>query len=112
MNGVGSKSRTSPAILIGNEDASNAVISRTPERPLTHASQNSSFPTPFGATTPSPVTTTRRMDSEPPSPRMARSPVQLEDHPWLGWGENVLSVSTCNQIYPKRRGLRNLFCLY
>ena len=67
-------------------------IARTPLRPLTHASQNASLPTPFGATTPSPVTTTRRMDSEPPSPRMPRLPVQLRYRPWYGWGENVLPV--------------------
>src|SRR6188472_2916488 len=93
MNGVGSKSLTSPAILMGKVDASNALISRTPLRPLTQASQKSSLPIPLGATTPSPVTTTRRMDSEPPSPRMPRPPVQLTYLPWHLWGENFLSVN-------------------
>src|SRR5690242_12167945 len=34
-------------------------MGRTPESPVISACQNASFPSPFGATTPTPVTTTR-----------------------------------------------------
>src|SRR5437660_54226 len=40
----------------------------TPLWPLQHADQNASLPTPLGATTPIPVTTTLRMIVLPPKP--------------------------------------------
>src|SRR3954451_18531752 len=56
-----SKSGTSAAILTGCADASKVRMGPTPLRPRTHADQKSSLPTPLGATTPNPVTTTLRM---------------------------------------------------
>src|SRR3954465_1509314 len=61
-----SKSGTSAATRTGCWDASNVRIGPTPLRPLTHAFQNASLPTPLGATTPSPVITTLRMAFAPP----------------------------------------------
>src|SRR5579884_2341042 len=62
----------------------------TPLRPATQADQKASLPTPLGATTPSPVTTTLRMDTlrrghdEPPG---ARPPWRrlLATVRWVGW---------------------------
>ena len=56
-----SYSATSPATRTGSEDVSKQRIGPTPLLPLTQADQNASLPTPLGATTPTPVTTTLRM---------------------------------------------------
>src|SRR5512142_948864 len=61
MNFVGSKSFTSPAIRVGNVEASKSVIGPTPLLPATSALQDSSTPMPTGETSPIPVTTTRRL---------------------------------------------------
>ncbi len=58
-----SKSGTSPATCTGSDDVSKLRIGPTPLLPLTQADQNASLPTPLGATTPTPVTTTLRMAS-------------------------------------------------
>ena len=60
-NGATSKSGTSAAIRTGCPDASKLRMGPTPLRPLTQADQKGALPTPLGATTPSPVTTTLRM---------------------------------------------------
>src|SRR6476620_6355039 len=59
--GVTSKSLTSPAIWTGKFEASKLRIGPTPLAPSRQADQKASLPTPFGATTPTPVTTTLRM---------------------------------------------------
>src|ERR1035437_7362058 len=56
----GLKSFTSPAIRVGNPEASKRVISAIPDRPAIRASQFLSTPTPSGVTSPTPVITTRR----------------------------------------------------
>ena len=61
MNFVGSKPFTSPAMRVGNVDASNRVIGPMPLLPATIAAQDSSTPIPTGETRPRPVTTTRRL---------------------------------------------------
>src|SRR5678816_3735475 len=58
----GSKFLTSPAIRVGNAEASKWVIGPIPERPLTMPSQLLSRPFPTGDRMPIPVTTTRRLD--------------------------------------------------
>src|SRR5262249_15258465 len=63
IKGVMSNSATSPATCTGSDDVSKLRIGPTPLRPLTQADQNASLPTPLGATTPTPVTTTLRMAS-------------------------------------------------
>src|SRR5258706_14530572 len=49
----------SPPIWESYGEVSKRRMVRTPESPSISACQNASFPTPFGATTPNPVTTTR-----------------------------------------------------
>ena len=63
MNCSGSKSLTSPAMRAENCDASNRVIGPMPLRPAQSASQFASVPMPSGDTRPTPVTTTRLLNS-------------------------------------------------
>ncbi len=58
-----SNSGTSPATRTGCSEASKQRMGPMPLRPSTHADQKASLPMPFGATTPTPVTTTLRMAS-------------------------------------------------
>ena len=60
--GLTSSSGTSAAILTGCLEASKLRIGPTPLWPLRQAFQKASLPIPLGATTPSPVTTTLRID--------------------------------------------------
>src|SRR5712675_2799995 len=57
----GSKFFTSPAILQSNAAASKCVIGPTPLTPATRFFQLSSVPIPSAQTSPTPVTTTRRV---------------------------------------------------
>ena len=57
----GSKSRTSPAMVQSNAVASKCVIVRTPLFPARRFFQTSSVPIPRPQTSPTPVTTTRRL---------------------------------------------------
>ncbi len=61
MNFSGSKPFTSPAMRVGKVEASNRVMGPMPLLPATSALQDSSTPMPTGETSPSPVTTTRRL---------------------------------------------------
>src|SRR5262245_39377441 len=72
-NGATSKSGTSAAIRTGCPDASKLRMGPTPLRPLMQADQKGVLPTPLGATTPSPVTTTLRMASFVSRSRWRRS---------------------------------------
>jgi len=60
MKASGWKFKTSAATRQGKADASKREIGRTADFPAVKFSQNTSLPMPFGATTPSPVITTRR----------------------------------------------------
>src|SRR5262249_26822596 len=73
MNGVTSKSDTSPAMCTGKDDVSKQRMGPTPLRPSTQADQKASFPTPLGATTPTPETATLRMAALHRRRRPARS---------------------------------------
>src|SRR5690606_5871774 len=55
-----SKSRTSPAKRVGNEEASKRVTGPTPDFPAMMLDQACGMSLPTGLTIPSPVTTTRR----------------------------------------------------
>src|SRR6266849_1636613 len=61
VKGLTSKSATSAAIFTGWPEASKERMGPTPLLPFRQAFQNASLPTPLGATTPRPVTTTLRM---------------------------------------------------
>ena len=65
--GITSKFFTSPATLIDCPEVSMLSMSPTPDRPSTMASLKSRRPTPLGATTPIPVTTTRCIGYPRPS---------------------------------------------
>src|SRR5690349_15878335 len=62
---VASKPFTSPAIRVGNDEASKWVIGPMPERPWTIPSQLLGRSLPSGERMPSPVTATRRFDMCP-----------------------------------------------
>src|SRR5688500_17988104 len=59
-----SKSRTSPATLVGISPGSKAVIGRVPLTPAAHAARYVARPTPLGLTAPIPATTTRSISNE------------------------------------------------
>src|SRR3954467_11054321 len=59
---AGSKPLTSPAMRVGNDDASKWVIGPMMDRPLMMPSQLERRSMPTGERMPSPVTTTRRLD--------------------------------------------------
>src|SRR5579883_2373152 len=67
---AGSKSRTSPAILVGNALASKCVTGPMPLLPASTLAQAVATSLPTGDTMPSPVTTTRRLFMETPRSRM------------------------------------------
>src|SRR5262249_41380871 len=58
---VGSKSRTSPAMRVGNVEASKCVIGPMPLLPAVMFAQAVATSLPSGLMTPRPVTTTRRL---------------------------------------------------
>src|SRR6202007_2045678 len=60
MNVCGRKFETSAAIPHGYFDASTSEIGPIPDFPARRLAQKTSLPMPLGATTPRPVTTTRR----------------------------------------------------
>ena len=62
-----------PATWHPKPSSASFAIARTPDRPSRSASSNAATPTPFGATTPMPVTTTRRLTPALPCPRASRS---------------------------------------